>query len=681
MASQGDIVFAIGADISSLTTGTARGSTALASMEKAAKDLERQIVKIGDAGATFQREINQITGVSDKMAKSARSAADAFKSFDAAQASVNSLRASYDPLFAASQRYEAAVRELDSALEMGVITGDKHARMLDDLGRAYLSSNNQVVTATGKMGLFGSMSDRTRAQVQNVGYQVQDFAVQVGGGTSATQAFAQQFPQLASALGPIGVLIGTIGAVAVPLLVAAFGSGGDASEMLEENLKALAESVTSLNEISQNYSATGIQSMIDKYGELNSQVLAMIEAQRQIAVSDALEASRAAVQSLSEEYGLVIDNIIRARVKADDMNNALGLTKTQAQELKQAMADLAAAQTFDAQAAALRRVNELLAQSKVSTDSVAKAALEAESQVRQLAEAAPGASWMGAAIAGIDGLIAKIRQAVSEKSALLAQANQPGMDTGSSSWYKNGSGITLPGSELIYQAPATNAGGSGGSGGGGGGAKEDPMQARIDALVESLKTESEIIAEWYAQSLEELNSASDAQLAAVGGRHAAMERLETEHQARLAEIKSAGNQWGLEAALEGGAAILGAMSSTNAKAAKAQAIFSAGSALMSTYQGAAKELEKGTFGFASAAAVIAKGIGFVAAISNAGKSASASSAASSSGASSATSTAATTTTSNIANVTWIGEATTAGFQSLTEKLNAEFKQGYILNIN
>lgn len=36
---------------------------------------------------------------------------------------------------------------------------------------------------------------------------------------------------------------------------------------------------------------------------------------------------------------------------------------------------------------------------------------------------------------------------------------------------------------------------------------------------------------------------------------------------------------------------------------------------------------------------------------------------------------------SIANVTWAGPVTVGGFQSLTEKLNAEFKQGYILNIN
>jgi hypothetical protein len=160
--------------------------------------------------------------------------------------------------------------------------------------------------------------------------------------------------------------------------------------------------------------------------------------------------------------------------------------------------------------------------------------------------------------------------------------------------------------------PPDETGSSGSSGGGGGGA--NPMQGRIEALVQTLKTETEITAEWYASSLEALNAASEAELAAIGGKHEAIERLEKEHQERLSGIRDAGNQWGVQAALDGGAAILGALASTNKKAQKAQAIFAAASALMSTYQGAAKELEKGTFGFASAAAVIAKGIGFVSAI-------------------------------------------------------------------
>jgi len=49
-----------------------------------------------------------------------------------------------------------------------------------------------------------------------------------------------------------------------------------------------------------------------------------------------------------------------------------------------------------------------------------------------------------------------------------------------------------------------------------------------------------------------------------------------------------------------------------------QKIFAASMALVDTFQGAARMLRAGTFGFPAAAAVIAKGIGFVAAINSAG---------------------------------------------------------------
>lgn len=57
-----------------------------------------------------------------------------------------------------------------------------------------------------------------RAGLSNVGYQIQDFAVQTQMGVSATRAFAQQGPQLLSALGPWGIALGTIVALGAPLL-------------------------------------------------------------------------------------------------------------------------------------------------------------------------------------------------------------------------------------------------------------------------------------------------------------------------------------------------------------------------------------------------------------------------------------------------------------------------------
>lgn len=172
---------------------------------------------------------------------------------------------------------------------------------------------------------------------------------------------------------------------------------------------------------------------------------------------------------------------------------------------------------------------------------------------------------------------------------------------------------------LIETLNGIPSGGSGGGGGGGGGAR-DEQQTRISALIESLQTEQEIIAQWHAQAQLDLMLASDAELELIGGRNEAKLRLEQEYQERLAGIKKLEQQASLEGVLSGGDAILGAMGAFNKKALKMQAIFAAAAALISTYKGAAKELEKGTFGFATAAAVIARGLGFVAAIKSAGSS-------------------------------------------------------------
>lgn len=70
-----------------------------------------------------------------------------------------------------------------------------------------------------------------------------------------------------------------------------------------------------------------------------------------------------------------------------------------------------------------------------------------------------------------------------------------------------------------------------GSGKGGGGS------GKIEALLADLQTEREILNSWYAESLQLLNGATEAQLAAVGGRHGALERLEAEHLERLRALR------------------------------------------------------------------------------------------------------------------------------------------------
>lgn len=86
---------------------------------------------------------------------------------------------------------------------------------------------------------------------------------------------------------------------------------------------------------------------------------------------------------------------------------------------------------------------------------------------------------------------------------------------------------------------------TGGGGGGGGGSS-----ARLDALLQDLQTEREVLDAWYAESLATLQTATDAELEALGGRSEAVERLEAEHMERLRAIREEG-QGGMLASAQG----------------------------------------------------------------------------------------------------------------------------------
>lgn len=81
--------------------------------------------------------------------------------------------------------------------------------------------------ATASFTALGAGAARARGQLQNFGFQVQDVAVQIAAGTSAAVALGQQLPQLASGFGPIGVAVGTLAAVTLPLLAYALSDTAD----------------------------------------------------------------------------------------------------------------------------------------------------------------------------------------------------------------------------------------------------------------------------------------------------------------------------------------------------------------------------------------------------------------------------------------------------------------------
>jgi len=156
-------------------------------------------------------------------------------------------------------------KNLEQAMQKaGVKTDDLADVMLQarnqatGLGRAMKVANDNV-RAAGAVALPQATrsSSAFGRSVQNVSFQVGDFATQVGAGTSASIALGQQLPQLLGGFGVLGAAIGAVVAIGVPLgrvlaeakvgsellgaLAPAGRAVGEAFAEVGKNLRAFAE--------------------------------------------------------------------------------------------------------------------------------------------------------------------------------------------------------------------------------------------------------------------------------------------------------------------------------------------------------------------------------------------------------------------------------------------------------
>lgn len=125
------------------------------------------------------------------------------------------------------------------------------------------------------------------AAIGQAGFQVQDFAVQVGAGTSALTAFAQQGSQLLGLFGPGGAIAGAllaVGAIAYRTFQATQEGGEESAAAAEELAAALEEAAkeaAKLNaEMGQGSAETFVQRLGEEaasYRKLNEEVARNIE--------------------------------------------------------------------------------------------------------------------------------------------------------------------------------------------------------------------------------------------------------------------------------------------------------------------------------------------------------------------------------------------------------------------
>lgn len=555
----------------------------------------------------------------------------------AAEAGLGRLQKAMSGLDKATEQYQRELNDVRAALAAGLTTQDAASKAVQEAERNYRDATAAAAKyagattsftrkGVGDMKALGTATQTSSHHTANLAAQFNDIGMMMASGQSPFLLAMQQGTQVSQVLNTMGgrtqilkglasgfmsvvnpVSLVTLGVIAGGAALFQWGmsalSAGEEAYDFGNELDALNDVMYGAEEVTEVLGMS-VDELVKKYGEAARMT-------RQFAVAQAeLKASQAEAR-LADQLGRVSGELERFTGKLTEaqraqasMNSAfadttfadyemairrirdeLGVSGNQAQILERRFKDLAVAGDFESQKTALEGVLSTLEEMEIPLKE-----LPPELQL------------------AIDEMITLARETDAAKTAMdnLA-ASARDVSTGVPLFLQGFSGEELLPPSARPEKDNRRRGRRGGR-------RRPEGNPELEALVESLKTEREIVEEWRQEGLELLSEANEKELEALGGHAEAKLRLEEEYQERLNRIKEMGQKADLQTVLSGGAEILGALGAFNEKALKTSQAFAAAEAFVSTMKGAAKELEKGTFGFATAAAVIAKGLGFVAAI-------------------------------------------------------------------
>ncbi|WP_347074929.1 tail protein (tape measure) [Klebsiella quasipneumoniae] len=193
-----------------------------------------------------------------------------------------------------------------------LLTGQQQAnKALDNIGDNAQKTSGQFkkldtqLNATSKV-----MSSGLKGSVQQAGYQIQDFIVQVQGGQSALVAFSQQGSQLAGAFGPGGAIVGVLialGTVVAGTLISSLNGGKSAMDALKDAAERMNDVIS--------ISTQGIAALSDKYANLarvNATAATLLRNQAAIEYNQAISKIPKAIGDAADSFLSFGDKAISA---------------------------------------------------------------------------------------------------------------------------------------------------------------------------------------------------------------------------------------------------------------------------------------------------------------------------------------------------------------------------------
>ncbi|ELC7444309.1 tail protein (tape measure) [Enterobacter hormaechei] len=304
----GSIVYEISADVEPLLQGGKQAIDALDKLDAAAqqsgKGMDNLDQSASQTGSAFTelagyansmdnqlRKLNtNVSGIARAMEEARSGTGGASSEFSRAESIIEALGNQLAVLDEAQENGARSAAVLAAQLRAGSKASDEEKQKIGDLtGRLYDMKTGAEGGAKGTGAWKSSM--------QQAGYQVQDFIVQVQGGQSALVAFAQQGSQLAGAFGPGGAVVGAfiaLSSVIAGVLITSLNGGKTAMDALKDAAEAMDKVI--------NVSINGVAALSDKYAYLaktNAEVATLMRNQALLEYNEAINKIPKAISDAS----------------------------------------------------------------------------------------------------------------------------------------------------------------------------------------------------------------------------------------------------------------------------------------------------------------------------------------------------------------------------------------------
>lgn len=269
-----------GQELDGLDNSTSQTGSAFTELAGYANSMDNQLRKLN----------TNVSGIARAMEEARSGTGGASSEFSRAESIIEALGNQLAVLDEAQENGARSAAVLAAQLRAGSKATDEEKQKIGELtGRLY---DMKTGVENGAKG-----TGNWKTSMQQAGYQVQDFIVQVQGGQSALVAFAQQGSQLAGAFGPGGAVVGAIialGSVLAGVLITSLNGGKNAMDALKDAAEAMDKVIT----ISQN----GVAALSDKYALLaktNTEVATLMRNQALLEYNEAINKIPKAISDAS----------------------------------------------------------------------------------------------------------------------------------------------------------------------------------------------------------------------------------------------------------------------------------------------------------------------------------------------------------------------------------------------